>query len=120
RDHASAKMLADRSDVRFEGGAEFSGGQRREPSRNRAVPDERMPLDLHAVAQTERDDGIPRAEVLASTRALDGVPLHLELGGEVVEMTPEHAGVSAVAEQAGFDRGADELPRRPRRVAHGL
>ena len=65
RDHASAEMFADCSDVSLECGAEFRRGQRGKPTRDRSMPDERMPFDPHAVGLTERDDRISGGEVAA-------------------------------------------------------
>src|SRR5258708_31993247 len=73
------------------------------------MPDEGMPLDLHAIALTERDDRVAGAEVVAAPRAFDGIPFHFVLGGQVVEMTAGDPGVAPVGEQTRLNGGADAL-----------
>src|SRR5258708_8564875 len=70
------------------------------------MPDEGMPLDLHAIALTERDDRVAGAEVVAAPRAFDGIPFHFVLGGQVVEMTAGDPGGAPVGEQGGRNGGA--------------
>src|SRR5258708_23456935 len=84
------------------------------------MPDEGMPLDLHAIALTERDDRVAGAEVVAAPRAFDGIPFHFVLGGQVVEMTAGDPGVAPVGEQAGLNGGAHELSGCTRAVAQRL
>ena len=95
---ASTIMFRDRPDVVFECQAQFCWGERLDPARDRPMPDERVSLDLHAVRLAVRDYCVASAEGARSSRAFNRIPFHLVFGGEVIEMTPEHAGVATVAE----------------------
>ena len=112
-------MFGDRTDVIFKGDAQISRRKTAHPWRDRAVPDERMSFDPHAVGLSVADDGIAGAEVVVVARVLDRVPLHLVLGGQIVEVSTEDAAVTPIRQQPGLHRRADELSRRARRIAKG-
>src|SRR5438876_5101281 len=84
------------------------------------MPDKRVPFDLHAVGLTVCDDRIARTEVVVSPHAFDRIPFHLVLGGEVIEMTPEHPGVATIREQSGLYGGTHKFSGHTRGIAQGF
>ena len=55
----------------------------------RLVPEQRVALDLHPVRGGEARDRVGAGEVEDARLALGGIPLHLVLGGDVVEVARE-------------------------------
>src|SRR5258708_360504 len=84
------------------------------------MPDQVVPLDLHSIALTRRDDRVPAAEVGAPPRAFDVIALHLLLGRQVVETRAVRA--DELAGDEGIARlSADRIvPRRRIRVSEVL
>ena len=64
------------------------------------MPHERVSFDLHAAALAITDDCVGGAEIVVAARPLDRIPLHLVLGGQVIEMPAEHAAVAAISEES--------------------
>ena len=73
-------MTGDIADVVLELDSQVCGRRRLDPARDRAVPHERMALDLHTVAQRVSHDRIAGREIVEAGAPADDVHLHLVLG----------------------------------------
>src|SRR5690606_17268051 len=89
------------------------------PPRELVVPHEGVPLDLHAVALREGRDLIARGEVEPPRRGLVVGPLHLVLGGHVVELA-RRRGVRRFAEPIRRQGHTDDATRTRARVGEAL
>ena len=68
----------------------------RHPGGQLRVPHQRVAAHLHAVVLRERDDRVGAAEVEDARLRLDGVPLHLVFGRDLVELRRDRLGIGRV------------------------
>jgi hypothetical protein len=77
------------------------------PARLLLVPQQGVAADLLPAGQGPVDDLVTAAVGESATVGFGGVPLHLVLGGDRVELTVEDPGVDGVTEFAGGNGGAE-------------
>ena len=78
------------------------------------MPHQRVTLYFHAVCLGEHHDAIAVGVIEPILGRLGGVPLHLVLGRDIVELGAGDVRVHRLAEMTGAERGADELAARPK------